>query len=78
MYTPLMVAVLNSRDAQQSIVEALVTANADLNAVNKDGSTALMLALLNCDDNEMHVPAAVQIALIEAGKIRYSSPCAMW
>ena len=77
--TPLMAAVMkahrneNSQNSQLAI-EKLIAANCDLNAVDEDGNTALMLAVLESWDFEYilncemrRVNASVSISLIEAG-----------
>ena len=78
--TPLMAAVMkahrneNSQNSQLTI-EKLIAANSDLNAVDEDGSTALMLAVAelwdldnisNCEIRRVN--ASVSISLIEAGQ----------
>ena len=77
--TPLMMSVhpsavhhnLKPADMQRT-VKILIAANADLNAVDKNGRTALLLALFNFEIPENGVredraPSSVCIALIEAG-----------
>ena len=83
--TPLMISVFAfcyaDLEAMQRTIELLANADAELDAVNWNCDTALTQAFTRKGPNgdyEMHVPAAVQIALIEAGKIRYACPCAMW
>ena len=89
-HTPLIWAMLNFRPDNQAdmqlIVDALIAANADLNAVDdKGGSNSLMLALVitsGSEDSKMYTPAAVCIALIEAGenhnsyRMHFLEPCA--
>ena len=90
--TPLMVAMLNFRlqdtaDMQLNI-EALIAANADLNAVDQDDRSALMIAVSHLNSrilgtllDTFRVPASVCIALIEAGqkchlhKLRWFEAC---
>ena len=53
--TPLISAVLNvhsneNKQNSQNTIEKLIAANSDLNAVNEDGNTALMLAVLELRD----------------------------
>ena len=88
VYTPLMVAMLNFRpDNQvdmQLTVDALIAANADLNAVAQGGRTALMMALHNFYSAEDQTPASVCISLIEAGEkqlvilVNKNEPCDWW
>ena len=77
--TPLMVAILNfgrenRADADmQLIIQALIAADANPNAVDEDGDTALTMALLShgrtADQiRKDNVPASVCILLIEAGE----------
>ena len=73
--TPLMTATigfpLRDTENMQRTTEMLIAANADLNAVDHNGQTALMMALcraLNSDSNLTYlVPTSACIALIEAG-----------
>ena len=75
--TPLMVAVLNfsseDRADMQLIIQALVSAKSDLNVVDQDGNTALVMAMPSYDKTADRirkdvVPASVCILLIEAGE----------
>ena len=79
LHTPLMSALstFNLGDSHgdsvnmQRTTEMLIAANADLNAVDHNGQTALLTALcraLNPDSNVTYlVPTSACIALIEAG-----------
>ena len=82
LLTPLMVAVLNFHCEDpadlQLIIQALVAAKADLNAVDEDGTTALAMAIshiVHSDNNKnlYSAPASACIALIEAGQEK--APC---
>ena len=68
--TPLMVAVLNYH-REDRVIQALIAAKADLNAVDEDGTTALTMAInhiVHADNNVKYgAPASACIALIEAG-----------
>ena len=63
---------LQNRADMQEATEMLIAANADLNTVDQDGESALLMALgqaVTSDTNTVtyRVPACVCIRLIEAG-----------
>ena len=78
--TPLMAAVMKAHRNENGLnsqltIEKLIAANSDLNAVDGEGNTALMLAvleswdvgnILNCEMRRVNV--SVSISLIEAGQ----------
>ena len=78
--TPLIAAIANFSTEDpadmQLVIEVLVSAQTDLNAVDEDGNTALAMALLSydktadriCEASFNIVPASVCILLIEAGQ----------
>ena len=67
--TPLMAAMNGIVDACK-MIEMLVAANADVNAVDQNNETALMIALVHVslEYETFTVPASICIALIEAGQ----------
>ena len=76
LLTPLMVLLLSfrlqNRADMQEATEMLIAANADLNTVDQDGESALLMAVglaITSDNNTVtyRVPACVCIRLIEAG-----------
>ena len=74
--TALMTAMLGfhlgDRVNMQRTTEMLIAAKADLNTVDHDGQTALLMAVCEATDSDSNVtylvPASVCIALIETGR----------
>ena len=74
--TPLIAAIFNFGSVEpadmQLVIEALIAANASLNAIDEDGNTALVMTISQANSNMTHqVPAFVCVALIEAGPKYY-------
>ena len=76
LHTPLMTALstfhLGDTENMQRTTEMLIAANADLNAVDHNGQSALFIAVCQTAPSPSNlsylVPASVCIALIEAGQ----------
>ena len=78
--TPLMSAVMKAHRSEngqnsQLTIEKLIAASSDLNAVDEEGKTALILAvveswdldnILNCETRRVN--ASVSISLVDAGQ----------
>ena len=71
-HTPLMVSLFAFRDAErdtmQRTIELLISADAELDAVDSNCDTALILAVAStAESGEYLVPPSVCIILLEAG-----------